>query len=809
MKISFDWLSKYIDIQDYRDRVEELADLLTNAGLEVENIENQAQSFADIVVGNILEKKQHPNADRLTLCQVSTGHGVVQQIVCGAKNHNEGDNVVVALPGAVLPGGLKIQKTQMRGFESAGMLCSEKELGLSNEGDGILILDQAAELGRPISDHLDLKDILFELKVTPNRADCLSHLGLARELSSLLNREFRLPEAQITESSDKTKDFVEILLMDSENCPRYTGRCIKGVKVGDSPAWLKKSLERIGLNSINNIVDVTNFVMMELGQPLHAFDLKEIKNQKLEISPTKEQESFTSLDGTDYKLKADDLVIRDSERVLALAGVVGGKNSGVTVNTQDIFLECAFFTAESVRKSARRHGIETDSSYRFSRGIDPEGILFALDRACQLIQEVAGGEISSEPYDQYPAPLRKEELEISFSFLQQKLGMPVEKSDFVKILKSLHCQVEEHEEVFKVKTPLYRWDLLIAEDLVEEFARIYGYDKIPSSIPNTQKYPSQHSHLFLQKERLSDFLSAFGYAETMTYAFVNHKQEQGYIGEPKDLSKHALSEGDSSIFIQNPLSEEYDVMRSSLLSSQFEIVASNQRNGNHFGRNFEIASVFRKADTEFLEATHLAMSAWGYANSLWFDNKKENLVLSLKEDVEELLGFLGFSHCEWRKLEKYPPLLHPTQSASLFIDEKAVGLIGSIHPQLSKKWKLRDSVAFFELNFDLLLQKQSSLQKYREFGRFPGVERDLAFVVNADAIAGDIMKSIQTASGKYFRKVELFDFYRGENLDPEKKSLAFRIAFQDAEQTMNDSQIARLQDKIIQEVCQKHVAEVR
>ena len=377
MKISLNWLSDYIDLKDYLGNVDELAKILTAAGLEVEEIEDPSKHWGSVVIGKIEKKDKHPDADKLTVCQVDVG-GKVEQIVCGAKNHNAGDFVVVATPGAVLPGDFKIKKSKIRGVESNGMLCSETELGLSDEADGIMILKDNPKTGTAFADYTDQGAIVFELNVTPNRADCLSHLGLARELATLLDRKIKKPAADIKEGGSEISKDIKVELKDSKGCPRYCGRMIKGVKVGPSPGWLKSRIESVGLNSINNIVDVTNYVLFEYGQPLHAFDYSEIKKQTITIQKAKAGEKFTTLDSTEIELSSDDLLIRDGERAVALAGVVGGLNSGVTEKTTDIFLESAFFAAEGVRKTSRAHGIETDSCYRFSRGVDPQETLNAM-----------------------------------------------------------------------------------------------------------------------------------------------------------------------------------------------------------------------------------------------------------------------------------------------------------------------------------------------------------------------------------------------------------------------------------------------
>ncbi|MDX9732462.1 MAG: phenylalanine--tRNA ligase subunit beta, partial [Bdellovibrionales bacterium] len=416
MKLSLRWLNDFVDVQEFMKTPDELARILTNAGLEVESIEDQAKPFQNVVVGHILEKGQHPNADRLSLCQVSTGDGVVHQIVCGAQNHKQGDRVVVALPGAVLPGNFAIKHSKIRGVESGGMLCSEKELGLLAEGEdspGIVILPEDAPIGRGFAVYRGLDDVIMELKVTPNRADCLSHYGLALEVGCLLGREVKKPRAEFTPGA--WDGAVSVAIQAADLGPRYAGRHVRGVKVGPSPEWLRLRLESVGMKSINNVVDVTNYVMMEMGQPLHAFDIREIKGGAISVDRARAGEAFTTLDGSELKLDGTELTIRDSERAVALAGVIGGKNSGVVDSTTEVFIESAYFAPGAVRRTMRKFGLDTDSGYRFARGVNPETTADVLDRATSLMIEVAGGEASKERVDIYPTPLERPEITVSIS----------------------------------------------------------------------------------------------------------------------------------------------------------------------------------------------------------------------------------------------------------------------------------------------------------------------------------------------------------------------------------------------------------
>lgn len=617
MKISLRWLNDYIDIKKYFAVPEELQAMLTAAGLEVEAVENRARDFQNVVIGHILKKDAHPNADKLSLCQVQTGQGVVHSIVCGAKNHKEGDRVVVALPGAVLPGGFAIKLSKIRGVESAGMLCSEKELGLAETSDGILILPPTATIGEAYAAYSGLDDIVFDLKVTPNRADCLSHFGLCRELATLTNHPANWPRTEMKISSQNTKDLVSLKVEDPVRCPRYTGRVVRGVKVGPSPDWMKRRLESIGLKSINNVVDITNYVMMELGQPLHAFDLREIRGGTIVVGPSRLGEIFRTFDGTDLKLDGTELVIRDKERPIALAGVIGGVYSGVQPDTTDLFIESAYFNPAAVRRASRKFGIETDSSYRFSRGADPEACMLALDRACEWIQKLAGGEVWDHPHDAYPHPVQRAQIEISASMVADRLGFAVTDEKLASVLRSLGCHLETYSASgsvpgpvsgWKVSPPLYRGDLQIAEDLMEEYARVTGYDQIPDTLPLTTAAPSSDVGIFVSTNRVGELLRQEGFLEARNFCFIGSQFQSQVLGATDVLSEWGVSAASEPVRIQNPLNEELDVMRVSLVPGLLKNISHNCRHGSLQGRLFETGSVFEKSGEQFREPLRLGVA---------------------------------------------------------------------------------------------------------------------------------------------------------------------------------------------------------
>ncbi len=811
MKTSLNWLNQYIDLKDFRNNLSELSSLLTKAGLEVEEMQNPAEGWDKVVVGKLLEVGQHPDADKLTLCQVDVGKGENLQIVCGAKNHKRGDLVAVAQVGAVLPGNFKIKKSKIRGVESFGMLCSESELALAEESDGILILSDNLKVGTPLSDVDELADIIFELNVTPNRADCLSHLGLARELSSLLDRPLQKPQKNYEEQGKSINDWIHVELKDSDGCPRYCGKMISDVKVGPSPSWLKNALQSIGLNSVNNIVDVTNYVLFEFGQPLHAFDYDEIKNAQIKIERAKDQESFVTLDGTEVKLNATDLVIRDGERPVALAGVVGGQNSGVSEKTKNIFLESAFFKSEGVRKTSRLHGIETDSCYRFSRGVDPEQTLNAMERATSLIVEVAGGKVQTGQIDIYPEPVRAQKIEVTSQYVAQRLGYKVEDESLKNWLERLNCSVSMKEGVLTVVPPTYRFDISIKEDLVEEYARVNGYDKIEERLPVLASEPTGHNFDYEFSHKVSDLLTGLGVQQALNYAFIGEGQSEE-IWKAQGQDQFGLKFSSQSVKLVNPISEELSVMRESLLPSLFKNLVYNDRHGNSVGRLFELSSCHQKLKEGFGEEKRLAMVFWGALEGLWKTKKKNEVVFELKSTVETMLRSLGAKSWRWDKVsvENCPPGFHPSQSVSLFYEGQIIGLLGTMHPLLQSKNKLRQEVAWVELNFESLSRRQPRVPKFKALAKYPAVERDIALLADESIAASDMSSEIKKSAGPLLVHHEIFDIYQDKELkEAGRRSIAFRLRFQSSEETLKDDKVNQIRDKIVNSLCQKLGLEIR
>ena len=859
MKISLNWLNQYIDLKE--DNLDHLCKLLTRAGLEVETAFDPSKNWQGVVVGKLLEVKSHPNADKLTLCQVDIGEDKPLSIVCGAKNHKEGDFVAVATVGTRLSEDLKIKKSKIRGESSFGMLCSESELGLSAENSpgttppsddqnqrasasknspGIMILKDDLTVGQSFASAFPT-DIVLDLNVTPNRADCLSHIGLARELSSLLNRPIKKPEVHFKEEGREIGDWIQVEVKDMTACPRYCGRVISGVEVKPSPPWLKQALESIGLNSINNVVDVTNYVLFEYGQPLHAFDYQKIKNSRITVQKARGGESFTTLDETELKLSDQDLMIWDGKKEsmgpVALAGVVGGKNSGITESTFDIFLESAFFRPEGIRRTARSYGIETDSCYRFCRGVDPAQTLKAMDRATQLIQETAGGQIQKGVIDIYPQPFEPNEISISVGDISERLGLEVCEDDFEHWMKRLGCEVKktnceskeinrnsntttssmenqnERTKKFKITSPSYRWDLGLKEDLIEEYARLKGYDMIPEILPPLADEPAEEDPFFVFSNHLSQTLIGFGLNEAVNQAFMGGDESQK-IWTSKKIAANCglkLSE-DLPIGLTNPINEELPFMRDSLLPSLLKNMVFNHHRGNSYGKLFEISPISYEENQKFFEQNRLSLIFWGQNQGLWASKKNHQVVYELKSLMEALLKNLGVRKWNFQTLTgtDCPKGFHPGQSLRLFCRGQVLGIMGSMHPALREENKIRTPVAWAEFNLDELQKSWTLIQKFKKLPKYPPVERDVAFLAKESLESRSISLEIKKSAGPLLTHCEVFDVYQDKELKTSgHKSIAFRLRYQSEEETLSDEKINGTHRQIIQSVCKKLGLEIR
>jgi len=807
MKLSLKWLGTYTNVTPFLKDPQKLSDLLTNGGLEVEGISDQSKDFNHVVIGKILEKNKHPNADNLTLCLVDVGDGTSRRIVCGAKNHNAGDKVVVALPGAILPGNFEIKLSKIRGEESQGMLCSDKELGLSSESQGIKILPDDATIGMPFAKYFKLDDVILDVKVTPNRSDCLSHFGLAREIAGLTGDRFEFPLSPFTEGRESTRKLIKLNVEDSERCLRYAGRVVLNVRVGPSPLWLKQRLEAIGLRSINNVVDITNFVMMEVGQPLHAFDTSKINSAQIIVRKAKEGEKLLTLMDQELILDGSELVIADQKKPIALAGVMGGKETGVNEHTRDIFVESAYFIPSAVRRASRRHGLESDSSYRFSRGVDPDAINLALNRACQLLAENSGGTVCTDSYDIYPRPVAKPRMELDLSFISSRLGMTIDGIEAKRLLERVGCDVSGSGQKLMVNPPAYRADLRIPEDLGEEMLRLKGFSSIPETLPQTLVAPTRDDLNFTLENRLGQTLRDLGIDQAVNLSFINSTFQEEFLGS--DFKKQIVT-------LENPINLELNVMRASLLPSLAKNASYNSRHGQVQGSLFEIAPVFEVKETKdlknetrpFYEETHLGLIQFGNAPENWLKIPSPQTFFRLKGVIEEFLRAWQYKSIRFEKFETTPSYLHPGQSAEIFVEGKSIGVIGVMHPGLQEKLELKIPVVLSELNLKTLFIGQPRMARAKPLPKFPSIDRDVAFLAPLEVSSGAIKEALTKAAGQLLVSCFPFDVFDGgssgtSRLPPNKKSIAFRLTYQDQNRTLSDEEINATHSKAIEAVSTK------
>ena len=683
-------------------------------------------------------------------------------------------------------------------------------MGLGEATEGILILEEKMNPGSPLAQWKGAPPVILELNVTPNRADCLSHIGLAFELSTLLNRPVQRPESSFQEEGEPTSSLIQVEVRDPGACPRFCGRMIRGVKIAPSPPWLEKALNEVGVNPVNNVVDITNYVLFEYGQPLHAYDFNRLEKPQIIVEKAKSGECFTSLDGTEIKLTAEDLVIRDGTRAVGIAGVVGGQNTGVLENTQDIFLEAAFFAPEGIRRTARGHGIETEAGYRFSRGVDPNRTLEALNRAAFLIQQIAGGKIQQGHVDLYPQPLNSPEIPIQISYVGQRLGLSVEKEDFINWMKRLGCQVMDQDQELVITPPSFRWDLKIKEDLVEEYARLRGYEAIEEKLPPMGGAPSPHNLSYEWNQKLGDILVGLGLDECLNYALIPPGQHQKIWGDRGP--QWGLSRGDRAIELLNPISEELALMRESLLPSLLKNLVYNHHHGNHRGRLFERAQVSLMEGENFREESRLALLFWGGHGGIWQTPRDHQVVFELKSTLETLLKSIGGRKWRWEKLtmELCPPGFHPSQTLSLFYEGKTLGLLGTMHPALVDEHKIKQPVAWAELNLEGLMEGQPRFPRFKPLGRFPGTERDMAFVAPEKMMAQQIETEIKKWAGPLLTQIQVFDLYQDKELQKAgRQSIAFRLHFQSFEKTLQDEEVNKIRDQVVEKVCTKLDLQIR
>ncbi len=795
MKFSEQWLREWVQPEV---STEELAHQVTMAGLEVDGIEAVAGEFSGVVVGEVVKCEQHPDADKLSLCQVSDGTDIFQ-VVCGAANVREGLKIPFAKIGAVLPGNFKIKKAKLRGVESLGMLCAEAELGMAESSDGLMELAADAPVGEDFRQYMNLDDSIIEVDLTPNRADCLSMAGLAREVGVLNKAAVTNPVVEPV--APVIDDKASIDVQASAACPRYLGRIVKGVNLtAATPLWMVEKLRRGGIRSIDPVVDVTNFVLLELGQPMHAFDLAKIDGG-IRVRMAEQGEKLTLLDGQEVELKDDTLLIADHSKPLAIAGIMGGEHSGVSETTQDLLLEAAFFSPLSIAGRARHYGLHTDSSHRFERGVDYNLAAKAMERASGLLVNICGGQVGPivEVVSEQNLP------EIAHIHLRRKrielvLGIALADDEVEDILTRLGMVLTSVEDGWQVTAPGYRFDIAIEPDLIEELARIYGYENLPVSLPKAASPLARVPENRLAIGDLRRHLVARGYQEAITYSFV----------EPQ-LQK-TMDPDHTPIALLNPISSDMSVMRTDLLAGLVQAVSYNLKRQQSRVRLFETGLRFVPQGDRLEQIPTLAFAATGTRLSQsWGDADAEIDFFDVKGDVESLLARTG-QRDSYRFVTVKHPALHPGQSAAI---EKcsengqwqAVGIMGALHPSLQKPLGIRQPLYLVQL--DLNTVRETAIPGFAELSKFPEMRRDLALVVAKDVAVDDVLEQICSHAGEYLTKFNLFDVYEGKGIDPDRKSLALGLTWQHPSRTLTDQEVNDSVDAVLSQLEQTLGATLR
>ena len=791
MKFSEQWLRTWVNPDVSRD---ELVARLSMTGLEVDSVTPAAGEFSGVVVGEILSAEQHPDADKLRVCRVSNGSEEFQ-VVCGAPNARAGIKVPFAMVGAVLGEDFKIKKAKLRGVESFGMLCSAAELQISEDHDGLYELPQDAPVGQSVREYLGLDDAIIEVDLTPNRGDCLSIAGLAREVGA--NYGAAVTRVEVAPVAAVHDDVRPVELVAAEACPRYLGRVIRNVDLSRAtPLWMVERLRRSDIRSIDAVVDITNYVMLELGQPMHAFDLAEIKGG-IRVRLAEEGEKLVLLDGQEISLRADTLVIADHERPLAMAGIMGGEHSGVSENTRDLFLESAFFDTIAIAGKARGYSLHTDSSHRFERGVDWQLQREAMERATALILEIVGGEPGPivEAAEQGALPTLKQ-ITLRNERITQMLGMQMSEADVVGYLKGLGLGVSAQAEgQWQVDVPSHRFDISIEVDLIEELARLYGHNRLPVSAPTAALTLAGKPETRGELPALRRLLVARGYHEAITYSFIEPGLSKQFEPQVEPLA------------LANPISSDMAVMRPSLWPGLSKAVQYNQNRQQGRVRLFESGQRFIPAAEGLQQEVMLSGIVTGSRQPEGWANGAEKIdFFDVKADVEAILA-QSAAGVTFRFEPVEHPALHPGQSARILNGDEQVGLMGALHPQLVADLDLNGPVFVFELALAKICQGQ--LPRFEELSRYPEVRRDIALVVDRTVLAEDLLSCIRAEAGAHLKNLRLFDVYEGKGIDPHRKSMAIGLTLQDSSRTLTDDEVNAVMDRVLQSLEQGFNATLR
>lgn len=803
MKISLKWLKEFIDLDVTPDEIDKV---LTDLGIEVEKIIYNKEKYNNFYVGLVTKSEEVADSDHLHYCEVSTGNNNYK-VICGAPNVAVGQKVVLGTVGAIVPAnGLKLEKRKIRGLESTGMICSKYELEIDEDHSGIWVLPDDAKEGTPLFEYLQEDDVIFEISVTPNRGDCLSHLGIARELAAFYRKDLKLPNVHLITSNNSIHDFAKVEIVATEKNPRYIAKMIQNVEIKESPEWLKKKLISVDIRPINNVVDVTNLILMEFNQPLHAFDFDKIEGGKIIIKTANEEEKFTTLDSKERILDAEMLMICDAKKSIAIAGVMGGENSEITNSTKNVLLEAAYFQPSSIRRTAKKLGIQSEASYRFERGVDIDNLEFVANRAAQLIAELSSGTVLNGTIDIYPNKITKNEITLRFQKCKQIIGYTISNDEILDLLKRLNFKITKQDEnSIKVIPPSYRNDIQLEIDVIEEIARLFGYDNIkPQYFTqinfNTDGIPE---NLAVPKLRNSirSFLANRGFNEILTQNMIEPTAVKFFTEEYVEIS--------------NPLGEELSIMRPSMIPSVLKSISNNIRVGNNSLKFFEIGKVFIPTDdtNTFVngvrEAERLIVAFYGTANSKqWGIGERNFDFYDAKGLVNELMDFL--------KIKKFKTVVSTEQipgfsanSLIIQVNKKNIGVVGEISKELIKYYDIENSIYLIQIDLDVLYKIETPAPKYQKISPYPPILRDLAFLVDKEIPAGNLQQEIANIGSNYLKELNLFDLYEGKQIPENKKSIAFNLVFSSETKTLTDQEIEPIINKIIQSLETKFGAIIR
>ncbi len=806
MLVSYNWLKEYVDVTELTP--EELADKITLSGIEVEGVEKLDKGLKNIVVGFVLECEQHPNADKLNVCKVDIGEGEPVQIICGAPNVAKGQKVAVAKVGAVLPGNFKIKKAKLRGEASNGMICSLQELGIESKlvakefADGIYVFPEDTEVGTDAIEQLNLDDAVLELGLTPNRADAMNMFGVAYETAAILNKDIKFPEIDLNTGEGKVSEAVSVTVENPKDNPYYGARVVRDVKIGPSPLWMQNRLIASGVRPSNNIVDITNYVMLEYGQPLHAFDLDRLGSNEIVVRRAKDGEKITTLDDVERTLTSDHLVITNGKDPVALAGVMGGADSEVRSNTGNVLIESAVFDGQRIRTASKDHGLRSEASSRYEKGLDPYRAKEAADRAAALMAEYAEGTVLDGIAEADNLTKEPAVLTISVEKINHVLGTEISVSETEQIFKALRFDYEVNNGDFTVTVPTRRPDISIEEDLIEEVGRLYGYDKIPTTLPVLEAKPGRLTEYQEKRRMVRRYLEGAGLMQSVTYSLTSEEKVHSYT----------IHEGNTPVKLAMPMSEERSMLRLSIVPHLLDVLQYNIARQIEDVAVYETASVFLSEDgsTSTLpdEVEHLAGAVTGlWESHPWQGVKTPVDFYVVKGILQELFTLLDADgDISYRPVQMAG--MHPGRTAEIQFKQEKIGYIGQVHPETQAEMDLNETYVF-ELNLERLLSQEADELQYTPIPRYPSITRDIAIVADESLSAARAEEVIKEAGGKLLKETSLFDVYQGEHMEEGKKSLAFSLKYYDPERTLTDDEVTAAHNDVLQALEKKLNASLR